>query len=229
MSGGKAVEMIPNQVILGIYRRYLKSALLCTNPTIRGVLLSQIKGGFAKNRFLRSPVAQRELVAQAHRDLQILEDERHTRTLYLNKFGQVSCMEWELRRTEWHFFPNGYKFMTVISFSGAYFCLFILMNTQREDTANPEIAKTVDYMAIKLEVDDPKMFRAKRQNDLLRHLEDLDRSSDLEKRILMTFKNSPASLDQLPSSLHPEGQKQYDFISSNAPESSYLLRANAAQ
>eukprot|EP00760_Papus_ankaliazontas_P031511 PhM_4_TR5319/c0_g1_i2/m.81918 len=85
--------MIPKSAVVHLYRRYLKAAIKVPNPTIRMLLLQQVRAGFRRHRFVVSGVAQRELINQAFKDLEIIEDERLSRTLFINRYGAISCLE----------------------------------------------------------------------------------------------------------------------------------------
>lgn len=143
---------------------------------------------------MRSPTAQRELISQAHDDLMILEDDRHARTLYINQRGVVSCLEWEMRRTEFHFTPKGnWMFIAFAALASAFFT-HVALNVQTAESAEPEISKTVTLMAAKLEVDNPDDLTRLREEQITRMLDDLNRQRDLEKRILATFKDAPTDI-----------------------------------
>lgn len=199
-------ELIPGEVVLLMYRRYLKSAIKVPNQVIRSLLLQQVRKGFRQHMHMRSALAQRECIAQAQKDLQILEDERHARTLYINRFGAVSCLEWELRRTEWYISPTGQRVFFV--FAGFMFAFFgyIMIFTQRVEEFAPDIAQTVDLMAMKLEVDNPQQLWEKRERDTNRQIETAFRVRTLEERILSTFENAPnPQLPDQPTLQNPNG------------------------
>ena len=148
-------ELVPPQAICLLYRRYIKAAVKVPNTTIRMLLVQQIKNGFRRNETIRSALAQRELIAQSHKDLSILEDERHLNTLYINRFGVVSCLEWEVRRTEWHIAPRGMNAYVALIVAGVFFFGTIVLNTKVAEDAAPEICRNVEGMALKLECDKP--------------------------------------------------------------------------
>jgi hypothetical protein len=200
-------ELIPQEVVLLMYRRYLKAAIRVPNQVIRSLLLQQIRKGFRQHMHMRSALAQRECIAQAQKDLQILEDERHARTLYINRFGAISCLEWELRRTEWYVSPTGQR--VFFCFAGVMFSFFayIAVFTQRVEEFAPDITQTVDLMAMKLEVDNPQQLWEKRERDMQRQIDTAFRVRSLEERILSTFDNSPvnANLPLQPTLTNPNG------------------------
>ena len=204
-------ELIPSEVVLLLYRRYLKASVLVPNQVIRTLLLQQVRKGFRQHQHMRSALAQRECIAQAQKDLQILEDERHAKTLYINRFGVVSCLEWELRRTEWHISPMGQRIFSVFASVCFAAILYIMINTKTVEEYAPDIAKTVDMMAMKLEVDNPEELWAKREQDMLRQIETQHRVRSLEERILTTFKDAPeaAYLPQQPTLQNPSGSLRY--------------------
>lgn len=202
-------ELIPSEVVLLMYRRYLKAAVRVPNQVIRSLLLQQIRKGFRQHMHMRSALAQRECIAQAQKDLQILEDERHAKTLYINRFGAVSCLEWELRRTEWYVSPTGQKVFFV--FAGFMFSFFtyLVIFTQRVEEYAPDIAQTVDLMAMKLEVDNPQQLWEKRERDTQRQIETAFRVRSLEERILSSFENAPGAgfehYPDQPTLMNPNG------------------------
>lgn len=197
-------ELIPAAAVSMLYRRYLKASLKIPNTTIRHLLMQQIRSGFRRHQNLKSGLAQRELVAQAHQDLMILEDERHARTLFINKHGAVSCLEWEMRRNEYSISSRGlfgYQFFFTCAFA---FFFHIYLHLQTVDEAEPEICKTVDFMAARMEVDDPKDLPALRQEQTLRSIDDMKRQRELEARILATFRDAPSfDATPLPSLKNP--------------------------
>jgi hypothetical protein len=199
-------ELIPGEVVLLLYRRYLKSAIRVPNQVIRSLLLQQIRSGFRQHMHMRSALAQRECIAQAQKDLVILEDERHARTLYINRFGAVSCIEWEMRRTEWHVTPTGQRAWFVFSAVILSCFAYIIFSAQRVEEYAPDITQTVDLMAMKLEVDNPKQLWEKREADIKRQLETAQRVRSLEERILSTFKDVPAGMvPDMPTLQNPNG------------------------
>lgn len=199
-------ELIPGEVVLLMYRRYLKAAVKVPNQVIRSLLLQQVRKGFRQHMHMRSALAQRECIAQAQKDLQLLEDERHAKTLYINRFGAVSCLEWELRRTEWYVSPTGQKVFFV--FAGIMFSFFFYLAifTQRVEEYAPDITQTVDLMAMKLEVDNPQQLWEKRERDMQRQIETAFRVRSLEERILSNFENAPyKDLPDQPTLQNPNG------------------------
>jgi hypothetical protein len=190
-------ELVPPHAICLLYRRYMKSAIRVPNTTIRMLLVQQIKNGFRRNQTIRSALAQRELIAQAHKDLGILEDERHQRTLYINRFGVVSCLEWEVRRTEWHISPRGTHAYIALFIAATFLALHILTHTKVADDASPEIAKSVEQMALRLECDNPEDLWSQREARMAKSIESIQNQRTLEHRILATFKDAPAPLPHL--------------------------------
>jgi hypothetical protein len=211
-------ELIPSEVVLLMYRRYLKSAVRVPNQVIRSILLQQIRKGFRQHMTMRSALAQRECIAQAQKDLQILEDERHARTLYINRFGAISCLEWELRRTEWHITPTGQRFTYIVG--GILFALFftIIYRTKPVEEFAPDITETVNLMAAKLEVDDITQLQAKREADFMRQFETQKRVRSLEERVLANFHDAPANLAPVaPSLVNPTGSLRHMPANDSAP------------
>lgn len=203
-------ELIPGEVVLLMYRRYLKSAVRVPNQVIRSILLMQIRKGFRQHMHMRSALAQRECIAQAQKDLMILEDERHARTLYINRFGAISCLEWELRRTEWHISPVGQRvgFM-IMGMLGILFGTIIARTQPVEDFA-PDITETVNLMAAKLEVDDLSQLQAKREADIMRQYDTQKRVRSLEERILAKFHDAPERyVPSMPTLVNPTGSLRH--------------------
>jgi hypothetical protein len=199
-------ELVPKDAVVLLYRRYLRSSLRVPNTTIRHLLLAQIRTGFRRNRSVKSALAQRELIHNAHKDLGILEDERHSRTLYINRFGVVSCLEWEVRRTEWFIHPKGERWYQVLLALGFFFFFHAITHVQMVDDACPDITETVELMAAKMEVDDPADLWKLRQKQTTNHLEQLTLNRDLEARILETFSNVPhGASTPLPTMKAPTG------------------------
>lgn len=199
-------QLVPSQVVACLYRRYLKAATKIPNATIRMLLLTQVRSGFRGQRLLTSAITQREIIEQAHKDLAILEDERHVRTLYINRFGNVSCMEWEMRKTEWHFTQKAQWFYTTFLSLGFAFFAYILINVRMVDDANPQIAKSVELMAAKMEVEDPRRLSELRARQVRNSLESKKRRDELELRILSTFQEVPEETSrdlQLPTLRNP--------------------------
>ncbi len=200
-------ELVPAEAVALLYRRYLKGAARVPNGTIRILLTQQIRSGFRRNRSIKSALAQRELIKQAHADLHILEDERHSRTLYINKFGVVSCLEWEVRRTEWHLSPRSLRSVQVLCFVTMLIAYRLLTASQMIDEACPDISETVELMAAKLEVDDTADLWGRREEDIKRHIGSVDRMRTLEGRILTNFQEAPQSYQTtpLPTLKNPTG------------------------
>lgn len=214
----RMAELVPADAVLLIYRRYLKAASRIPNGTIKLLLLQQIRNGFRKQRGVRSAMAQRELINQAHQDLMILEDDRHTRTLYINRFGMVSCMEWEVRRTEWHISPRAEKVYQISFLMCTLFFGFLALNTQMVDNAHPDIAETVDLMMVRLEVDDPSELPVKRQREMALHLDARGRQQSLEERILSTFRDAPQDQPALsPTVRNPMASRRFQAPEERSP------------
>eukprot|EP00796_Vickermania_ingenoplastis_P001574 gene1574-957_t len=174
--------LVPSEAVALLYRRYLKAASRIPNVTIRMLLLQQIRAGFQRNRNISSPSAQRELIQQAHKDLQILEDERLSRTLFINRLGMVSCLDWEVRRTEYNFSPGSQAVLAGFLTAGFIFLLLIATHTERLDQRRPDIAEMVDLMAMRLEAESPEELRALREEQHRNALERKARRQELEKR-----------------------------------------------
>lgn len=185
--------LVPSDAVALLYRRYLKAANTIPNVTLRMLLLQQIRSGFARNMTICSPAAQHELVEQAHKDLQILEDERLARTLYINRLGLVSCLDWEVRRTEYHFRPQ-VKY-AVIAFLSVWYVFFFMVffYSKKIDKAHPDIASMVDSMRMRLEAGSAEemheMLKLRAQNNAAQHQQRVD----LEERIFASFYNVPRS------------------------------------
>ena len=204
-------ELVPARAVALLYRRYLKAAVRVPNVTIRHLLVQQVRGNFRRHQGVKSPSAQRELLQQAHNDLMILEDERHARTLYINKSGAVSCLEWEMRRNEFQFTPRGNMVYQIFFAMAFAFFTHLVMNIQSVEKGEPEIAKTVDMMAARLEVDDPAQLPILRAKQQQRMVDDLARMDDLERRILSTFQDVPADIRvPLPNPIRPTPSRRAD-------------------
>jgi hypothetical protein len=221
-------ELVPSEAILLLYRRYLKASSRIPNGTIKLLLMQQIRNGFRKHRGVRSALAQRELVNQAHQDLMILEDDRHQRTLYINRFGMVSCMEWEVRRSEWHFTPRAERVYQFFMAGFIYFVVYVATHTQMVDSAHPDIAQTVDLMMVKMEADNPQQLLEKRERDAQLHLDAMGRRRSLEERILATFHEAPDDPQYLamqreqqqqtmPTVRNPSGSRRFQSPDSRSP------------
>ena len=220
-------ELLPREAICLLYRRYLRGAMKCHNTTIKLLLIQQIRNGFRRNQNIRSAAVQRELIEQANRDLMILEDERHNRTLYINRFGAVSCLEWETRRTEWHFAEYGFIGIQIWCFFMLMICLQMAYTATRVENLNPDIAKCVDMMTMKLETDNVEDYFKKKDAEMKRHIEQVQATRNLEHRILATFKDAPddpsnwrgnqPSLTNPTANLARENQMRprYDLIASS--------------
>ena len=204
-------ELVPSEVILLLYRRYLKSAVKVPNQVIRSLLLQQIRSGFRQHRTMRSALAQRECIAAAQKDLNIIEDERHSRTLYVNRFGTVSCLEWEMRRTEWHVSPVGQRAWMVFAMCIFSIGLWMVTHTYRVEDFCPDIAQTVELMAMKMEVDNPEQLAVKREADMLRQIDQHMRVRSLEERILANFKDAPSGYfaPEQPTLNNPTGSLRF--------------------
>jgi len=203
-------ELVPPQAICLLYRRYIKAAVRIPNTTIRMLLLQQIKNGFRRNQSIQSALAQRELIAQAHKDLAIIEDDRHQRTLYINRFGVVSCLEWEVRRTEWFLSPKGSHAYIGLIVCSLALMLHVVTHTKVAEDAAPHIAQQVDQMAMRLECDNPEDLWKQREEKMQRSITQLQNQRQLEHRILATFKDAPEQF-VLPTLTNASGSAREDF------------------
>ncbi|KAG8341920.1 putative Complex 1 protein (LYR family) [Trypanosoma vivax] len=197
--------LLPRQAVALLYRRYLKAANSIPNVTIRMLLLQQIRSGFRRNRNIASPSAQRELINQAHKDLQVLEDERLSRTLYINRLGLVSCLDWEVRRTEYNFAPESQHFIIAFLIIGFSFIGYIIMNAKPVEVRHPEISAMVGAMAMQLEASSPEELSKIREQQVRSALERQQHRLSLEHRILATFHDAPKVNISPPSLRHPYG------------------------
>lgn len=200
--------LVPSEAVTLLYRRYLKAANRIPNVTIRMLLLQQIRSGFRRNRGITSPSAQRELVSQAHKDLMILEDDRLSRTLYINRLGLVSCLDWEVRRTEFNFRPETQTYMAVFLVCGFGFLLTIFLNSERVEKRRPDIAEMVDYMAMRLEADSQDEMQQLREQQIRTMLDRRQHQVSLEQRVLATFYDAPNV--PAPSLRNPDGSLRYE-------------------
>jgi hypothetical protein len=187
-----------------VYRRYLKATNKIPNVTIRMLLLQQIRFGFRRNQTLVSPAAQRELVRQAHKDLGILEDERLSRTLYINKLGMVSCLDWEVRRTEFHMNPRLRSILNVMFAIFFSVVAMLALSLEPVASAHPEINQMVSAMALRLEGETYEDVQALREQQYLGTVERQQHRVSLEGRILSTFYDAPTYAQQ-PSLRYPDG------------------------
>lgn len=195
--------LVPSDAVTLLYRRYLKAANRIPNVTIRMLLLQQVRSGFRRNRSISSPSAQRELVNQAHKDLAVLEDDRLSRTLYINRLGLVSCLDWEVRRTEYNFRPETQSYLAVYLFIGFLVLVVVATHTESLETKRPDIAKMVDYMAMRLEAESPAELRELRNEQMRNSLEQRQFQLSLEQRVLATFHDAPNVV--VPSLRNPDG------------------------
>ncbi|KAK7199828.1 NADH-ubiquinone oxidoreductase complex I subunit [Novymonas esmeraldas] len=200
--------LVPSDAVALLYRRYLKATNRIPNVTIRMLLLQQIRSGFRRNRSITSPSAQRELVGQAHKDLAVLEDDRLSRTLYINRLGLVSCLDWEVRRTEYNFRPETQTYLAVVLFFGFGFLVMVVLHTERLETRRPDIAEMVDLMALRLEAGSLEEVREVRERQVRASLEQRQNQVTLEQRVLATFHNAPNA--PAPSLRNPEGTLRYE-------------------
>lgn len=183
--------LVPSEAVALLYRRYLKAANRIPNTTIRLLLMQQVRSGFHRNRGIKSPSAQRELIQQSHKDLQILEDERLSRTLFINRLGLVSCLDWEVRRTEYNFSPNTQIFLTGFLMLGFILLAMVYTHSQRIDLKRPDIAEMVDLMAMRLEANNVDELKALRQQQHQISADGKARREALEQRVLATFYDAP--------------------------------------
>jgi hypothetical protein len=203
------MSLVPAPVVANVYRRYLKSISKIPNVTIRMLLLQQVRTGFRRNAGLFNPLAQRDLLSQAQKDLQILEDSRLQRTLYITKFGSVSCIDWELRRTEYHFSPKSRFAMLAFIIFGYSVIASLLWRAQKMEDAFPDIAKVVDTMALQLEADSEEEALQNRVKQVKATIETLNRQMELEESILSTFHGAPQK-GMLPSLQNPAASRRYE-------------------
>nr|CCC96041.1 unnamed protein product [Trypanosoma congolense IL3000] len=197
--------LLPSGAVTLLYRRYLKAANSIPNVTIRMLLLQQIRSGFRRNRGITSPSAQRELISQAHKDLQVLEDERLSRTLYINRLGLVSCLDWEVRRTEYNFSPESQSFISVFLILGFLFIGFLAMNAKPVEKRHPDISAMVGAMAMRLEANSPEELREIREKQIRTGLARQQHRLSLEHRVLATFYDAPNVRLMPPSLRNPNG------------------------
>ncbi|KEG14320.1 hypothetical protein DQ04_00521050 [Trypanosoma grayi] len=208
-SSGSMSALLPKEAVALLYRRYLKAANRIPNVTIRMLLLQQIRSGFRRNQGVTSPSAQRELVSQAHKDLQVLEDDRLSRTLYINRLGLVSCLDWEVRRTEYNFTPETQYFLSAFLFLGFLFIAVVVTSAKPVEVRHPELSKMVGGMAMRLEADSPDELRALRERQLRSSLEQQQHRLSLEQRVLATFHEAPNVKVSAPSLRNPDGVVRY--------------------
>lgn len=206
--------LVPSEAVALLYRRYLKAANRIPNVTIRMLLLQQVRNGFRRNRTVTSPSAQRELVGQAHKDLAVLEDDRLSRTLYINRLGLVSCLDWEVRRTEYNFTPETQYFWSIVLFLGFGFLLTVFLNMRTIEQHRPDLVQMVDLMAMKLEAESPEELLALRENQIRNNMNARQQRMSLEHRVLATFHDAPET--RAPSLRNPEGSARYDRYSAAA-------------
>nr|CAJ2479110.1 unnamed protein product [Leishmania braziliensis] len=200
--------LVPRDAVALLYRRYLKATNRIPNVTIRMLLLQQIRTGFRRNRSITSVSAQRELINQAHKDLTVLEDDRLSRTLYINRLGLVSCLDWEVRRTEYNFRPETQSYLAAFLICGFTFLFIVFLYTENLETQRPDIAQMVDYMAMRLEAESPEELKEIRERQIRNSLEQRQHQVSLEQRVLATFYNSPNVPP--PSLRNPEGSLRYE-------------------
>ncbi|CBH18612.1 NADH-ubiquinone oxidoreductase complex I subunit, putative [Trypanosoma equiperdum] len=197
--------LLPREAVALLYRRYLKAANSIPNVTIRMLLLQQIRSGFRRNRGITSPSAQRELINQAHKDLQVLEDERLSRTLYINRLGLVSCLDWEVRRTEYNFTPESQNFIAAFLMLGFMLIAVVAMNAKPIEVRHPDISEMVGAMAMRLEANSPEELRQIRERQIRTGLERQQHRLSLEHRVLATFHDAPGVRLEPPSLRNPYG------------------------
>ncbi|EPY29508.1 hypothetical protein STCU_04513 [Strigomonas culicis] len=201
--------LVPSDAVALLYRRYLKAANRIPNVTIRMLLLQQIRAGFNRNKSLTSPSAQRELINQAHKDLQVLEDDRLSRTLYINRLGLVSCLDWEVRRTEYNFKPETQSFVALLLVIGFSVVFMIIYHAERIEQKRPDIAQMVNLMSMRLEADSVEELQQQREREVRSMLERKAHQRGLEQRILTTFYQAPMVDVPAPSLRNPSGAALY--------------------
>lgn len=184
--------LVPSDAVTLLYRRYLKAANRIPNVTIRMLLLQQVRAGFRRNSNITSASAQRELINQAHKDLMVLEDDRLSRTLFINRLGMVSCLDWEVRRTEYNFSQESEYVIGFLLLCGFIFLGILAMKSERIENKRPDIAKMVDLMAMRLEADTPEELAAIRERQARNMLETRQHQLSLEDRVLATFYEAPS-------------------------------------
>ncbi|GET91565.1 hypothetical protein, conserved [Leishmania tarentolae] len=200
--------LVPSDAVALLYRRYLKATNRIPNVTIRMLLLQQIRSAFRRNRNIKSASAQRELINQAHKDLAVLEDDRLSRTLYINRLGLVSCLDWEVRRTEYNFRSETQSYLAVFLIFGFSLLIIAFLHTERLETKRPDIAQMVNYMAMRLEAESPEELKEVRERQIRNSLEQRQHQVSLEQRVLATFYNAPNM--PAPSLRNPEGSLRYE-------------------
>ena len=176
-----------------LYRRYLKAANQIHNITIRMLLVQQVRQSFRRHASVKAATAQRELILQAHKDLAVLEDDRLQKTLFINKIGMVSCLDWEHRRTEFHFDPRGEKYLWALLWGVAMLVATIFLGMKPLETVNPSAADAVDILAQKLHASSPEEYRKQEEARIRGMLGTSRRQADLQHRILTSFDGAPGN------------------------------------
>ncbi|KAG5470627.1 hypothetical protein LSCM1_01873 [Leishmania martiniquensis] len=200
--------LVPSDAVALLYRRYLKAANRIPNVTIRMLLLQQVRTGFRRNRSITSASAQRELINQAHKDLAVLEDDRLSRTLYINRLGLVSCLDWEVRRTEYNFRPETQSCLAVLLVCGFSLLFVAFLHTEKLETRRPDIAEMVNCMAMRLTAESPEEWQEIRERQVRNSLEQRQHQVSVEQRVLATFYNTPNV--PAPSLRNPDGSLRYE-------------------
>ena len=190
--------LVPADAVCMLYRRYLKSANNITNITMRMMLTQQIRNSFRRHSNVRSAAAQRELIVQAHKDLAILEDSRLQRSLYINRLGMVSCIDWESRHTEFHLDPSIMQLLfcvLAVIFLGFNALPFF---AERPEDLMPDSARAVDMMIARAHgSEDLAAYAEKERERIEGMLSTSQRQRALQRSIFTTFEDSP----------HPEAPK----------------------
>ena len=186
--------LIPAPAVCIVYRRYLKSATKIPNSTIRLLLIQQIRAGFRRNTSVFTPEAQRELINQSFKDLHILEDERLSRTLFINRVGMVSSIDWEVRRVQYNFSEDTMLPVMLVTWLFMGMMIYAFLTAQRLENTYPELNDLVFGMRLRLEGSNPEEIVQKREKDVRNQLEQRRTRDELECRILSNFQNIPESV-----------------------------------
>lgn len=183
--------LVPPPAVCTLYRRYLKSANNITNITIRMMLLQQVRNSFRRHSNVRSAAAQRELIVQAHKDLNILEDKRLQRSLYINRLGMVSCIDWESRRTEFHLDPKIAPYIIAVLSCILFLFHLIPFFTYTVEDKFPKEAKAVSLMHSRVHGGTVEEAEKAERNRIEGMLSTSQRQRELQRRILSTFDDAP--------------------------------------
>lgn len=193
--------LIPASAVCLLYRRYLKASARIPNATVRMLLLSQVRSEFRSKADITTVNAQRELVSKAMSDLNVLEDERLAKTLFINETGAVSCIDWEMRRTQEgiEIERKGINMLLIMVVIGAAILAEAMSTMQTPTQKYPKIANVVDAMAQRLEGSTPEEVREKRERAVLETRGMMHGRAELQDRIYRTFDRAPLHYEpQLP-------------------------------